>query len=103
MAAASAFEQAPGLLRRGGTCVYIGVPGGKKDLVRNSIAALTGAELTVRGSNVGTRGDLAEAIAFAANGLVTAKIERQPLGRANQVLERMRKGRILGRVVLEIA
>lgn len=102
-AAASAFEQAPGLLRRGGTCVYIGVPGGKKDLVRNSIAALTGAELTVRGSNVGTRGDLAEAIAFAANGLVTAKIERQPLGRANQVLERMRKGQILGRVVLTLA
>jgi len=33
---------------------------------------------------------------------VTAKIERQPLGRVNQVLERMRKGRILGRVVLDL-
>ena len=50
----------------------------------------------------GTRADLAEAIAFAANGLVTAKIERQPLGRVNQVLERMRKGKILGRVVLDL-
>ena len=61
---------------------------------------MVGTELTVRGSNVGTRADLAEAIAFAANGLVTAKIERQPLGRVNQVLDRMRKGKILGRVVL---
>jgi len=78
------------------------VPGGKKDEVRNSIAALVGGELTLRGSNVGTRADLAEAIAFAANGLVTAKIERQPLSRANQVLERMRKGQILGRVVLDL-
>ena len=101
-AAPRAFEQAVGLLRRGGTCVYIGVPGGKKDEVRNSIAALVGAELTLRGSNVGTRADLAEAIAFAANGLVTAKIERQPLSRANRVLERMRKGQILGRVVLDL-
>jgi alcohol dehydrogenase, propanol-preferring len=102
-AAPRAFEQAVGLLRGGGTCVYIGIPGGKKDWVRNSIAALAGAELTVRGSNVGTRADLAEAIAFAANGLVTAKVERQPLGRANQVLARMREGRILGRVVLALA
>jgi propanol-preferring alcohol dehydrogenase len=98
-----AFEQAVGLLRGGGTCVYIGLPGGKKDWIRSSIAALVGTELTVRGSNVGTRADLAEAIAFAANGLVTAKIERQPLGRVNQVLDRMRKGKILGRVVLDLA
>jgi len=33
---------------------------------------------------------------------VTAKIERQPLSRANRVLERMRKGQILGRVVLDL-
>jgi len=98
-----AFEQAVGLLRGAGTCVYIGLPGGKKDWIRSSIAALVGTELTVRGSNVGTRADLAEAIAFATNGLVTAKIERQPLGRVNQVLERMRKGKILGRVVLDLA
>jgi propanol-preferring alcohol dehydrogenase len=98
-----AFEQAAGLLRPGGTCVYIGVPGGPGDRIRNSISAIVGGELTIRGSNVGTREDLAEAIAFAANGLVTARIERQPLGRINQVLARMRKGRILGREVLEIA
>jgi propanol-preferring alcohol dehydrogenase len=98
-----AFEQAAGLLRPGGTCVYIGVPGGTGDRIRNSISAIVGGELTIRGSNIGTREDLAEAIAFAANGLVTARIEREPLGRVNQVLARMRQGRILGRVVLEIA
>ena len=100
--APQAFEQAIGMLRPAGTVCYIGLPGGKKDWIRSSIAALVGTELTVRGSNVGTRADLAEAIAFAASGLVTAKIERQPLGSVNQVLERMRKGRILGRVVLDL-
>ena len=98
-----AFEQAVELLRRGGTCVYIGVPGGKGDQIRTSISALIGGELSLRGSSVGTRADLAEAIDFAANGLVKAKVERQPLGNVNQVLDRMREGRIMGRVVLKIA
>ena len=64
---------------------------------------MVGRELTIRGSNVGTRQDLAEAIAFAANGLVAAKIERQPLGRINRIFNQMRKGKIVGRIVLEIA
>ncbi len=101
-ASPKAFEQAIELLRPGGTCIYIGIPGGRQERIRNSIAALVGRELTLRGSNVGTRLDLAEAIGFAANGLIRAKIERQPLARANQVLDRMRKGHILGRVVLQI-
>ena len=102
-ASPKAFEQAVELLRPGGTCIYIGIPGGRQERIRNSVAALVGRELTLRGSNVGTRSDLAEAIAFAANGLVRTEIERQPLARANQVLDRMRKGRILGRVVLQVA
>jgi alcohol dehydrogenase, propanol-preferring len=101
-ASPKAFEQAVELLRPGGTCIYIGIPGGRHERIRNSIAALVGRELTVRGSNVGSRLDLAEAIGFATNGLIRPKIERQPLARANQVLDRMRKGRILGRVVLQI-
>jgi propanol-preferring alcohol dehydrogenase len=100
--ATKAFEQAVGMLRPGGTVVYIGVPGGKADTVRSSIAAIVGSELSVRGSNVGTRLDLAEAVAFASNGLVRARIEKQPLSAVNRVFERMRKGRIVGRVVLAI-
>ena len=46
--------------------------------------------------------DLQEAIDFAANGLVRAKIERQPLTAINDIFARMKKGQIAGRVVLAI-
>lgn len=101
--AASAFEQAIGMLRPGGTVAFIGLPGGDKDGIRASISMLVNGELSVRGSNVGTRLDLAAAVDFAARGLVTAKIERQPLSAINAVFERMRKGQINGRVVLAIS
>ncbi len=56
----------------------------------------------MRGSNVGTRQDLNEAIAFAASGLVKADIETQPLENINAIFARMKKGEITGRVVLAI-
>ncbi len=101
--APQAFEQAIGMLRPAGTVCYIGLPGGKKDEIRASISAITNWELSVRGSNVGTRLDLNEAVAFAANGLVTAKIRTAPLGKINEIFDEMRAGKILGRVVLKLA
>ncbi|PZF78220.1 alcohol dehydrogenase AdhP [Aestuariivirga litoralis] len=101
--AAKAFEQAVLMLRPGGTVAYIGLPGGKSDEIRASISAITNWELSVRGSNVGTRQDLNEAIAFAANGLVKATIRTAELEEINAVFEEMRKGRIVGRVVLKMA
>lgn len=101
--ASKAFEQAVLMLRPGGTVAYIGLPGGKSDEIRASISAITNWELSVRGSNVGTRQDLNEAIAFAANGLVKATIRTVELEDINAVLDEMRKGRIVGRVVLKLA
>ena len=101
--ATQAFEQSIGMLRPGGTVVFLGLPGGKADELRTSIAAISGRELSVRGSSVGTRLDLEEAVAFALRGTVAAKIETAPLARANDVLDRMRQGKIVGRVVLKIA
>jgi propanol-preferring alcohol dehydrogenase len=100
--ATRAFEQAILMLRPAGTVAYIGLPGGKADEIRASISAISSWELTVTGSNVGTRLDLDEAIAFAANGLVKATIEKQKLSAANKVFDRMRQGKIVGRVVLDI-
>lgn len=101
--APQAFEQAIGMLRPAGTVCYIGLPGGKKDEIRTSISAITNWELSVRGSNVGTRLDLNEAVAFAANGLVTAKIKTAPLAKINEIFDEMRAGKILGRMVLKLA
>ena len=101
--ASRAFEQAVLMLRPAGTVAYIGLPGGKADQIRTSISAITNWELSVRGSNVGTRLDLNEAVDFAVNGLVRAKIQTQPLTAVNRIFDKMRQGKIVGRVVLKIA
>jgi propanol-preferring alcohol dehydrogenase len=100
--ATQAFEQAIGMLSPAGTVAYIGLPGGKADQIRASISGIVNWELSVRGSNVGTRLDLDEAVAFALRGQVAAKIETAPLSSAMAVLNRMRRGKIVGRVVLTI-
>jgi propanol-preferring alcohol dehydrogenase len=101
--ATRAFEQSILMLRAAGTVVYIGLPGGKSDEIRTSIAAITNWELTVRGSNVGTRQDLNEAVAFAANGLVKATVRTAPLEAINGIFDEMRRGTIVGRVVLTLS
>src|ERR1700675_2827907 len=60
-----AFKQAIGMLRRGGTCVLNGLPPGEFPV---SIFDVVLNGYTVRGSIVGTRLDLEEALSFAAEG-----------------------------------
>ena len=58
---------------------------------------------TLRGSIVGTRKDLEEALAFAADGKVKATIETQPLDAINKVFDRLKQGKVNGRIVLDIS
>lgn len=95
----AAFKQAMGMLRRGGTCVLNGLPPGEFPV---SIFDLVLNRYTLRGSIVGTRKDLEEALAFAAEGRVKATIEMQPLESINDVFDRLKHGKVNGRVVLEI-
>jgi propanol-preferring alcohol dehydrogenase len=44
---------------------------------------------------------MAETLAFAVDGKVKADIELQPLSAINQVFERLRKGDVASRVVLD--
>lgn len=53
------------------------------------------------GKPFGTRQDMAEALAYAAEGKDTAAIELQPLSSINRVLERLEPGDVALRVVLE--
>jgi propanol-preferring alcohol dehydrogenase len=96
----AAFAQGTAMLRRGGTCVLNGLPPGDFPL---NIFDMVFRCLTVRGSLVGTRADLKEALAFAAAGQVKATIETSPLEEVNDVLDRLRSGKVSGRVVLKIA
>ncbi|MGA8500249.1 MAG: alcohol dehydrogenase AdhP [Candidatus Sulfotelmatobacter sp.] len=95
-----AFKQALGTLRRGGTCVLNGLPPGEFPV---SIFDLVLNGQTVRGSIVGTRKDLEEALQFAAEGKVKATIEEQPLASINDIFDRLKKGKVNGRIVLDIA
>ena len=56
--------------------------------------------ITIRGSIVGSRQDLAEAIAFAAEGKARAEIHRTKLDSINQVFSDLKAGTIVGRAVL---
>ncbi|MCR6700176.1 MAG: alcohol dehydrogenase AdhP [Dokdonella sp.] len=95
-----AFEQALGMVRRGGTVSLNGLPPGDFPL---SIFDMVLNGITVRGSIVGTRLDLEESLAFAARGAVKATVSTDRLENVNDVFERMRQGRIEGRVVLDLA
>ena len=71
--------------------------------MRASISAISGWELSITGSNIGTRQDLNEAVAFAARGQVKAQISLASLDDINLIFERMRKGQLVGRTVLKIS
>ncbi|MDR6500831.1 propanol-preferring alcohol dehydrogenase [Burkholderia ambifaria] len=93
----SAFAQALGMVRRGGTVALNGLPPGDFPLPIFS-TVLNG--ITVRGSIVGTRRDLQESLDFAADGLVRAHIHRDRLGNINDVFAKLREGKVDGRIVL---
>lgn len=94
-----AFEQAVQIIRRGGTMVLNGLPPGKFDL---SIFDMVLDGITVRGSIVGTRLDLKEALEIAARGNVKAHINVEPLENINDIFDRMEAGKIDGRIVVDL-
>ena len=57
--------------------------------------------ITVRGSIVGTRLDLQEALDFAEQGKVKATVATDALENINDMFSRMRAGEIEGRVVID--
>ena len=91
-----AFGQAIGMTRRGGTIVFNGLPPGDFPAPIFDIV-LKG--LTIRGSIVGTRQDLAEAIEFYAAGKIHPTFTKRPLEDINQILGAMKAGTVGGRVV----
>ncbi|PJK09041.1 alcohol dehydrogenase AdhP [Lysobacteraceae bacterium NML120232] len=94
-----AFAQATGMLRRGGTMSLVGLPPGDFPL---DIFGMVLNGITVRGSIVGTRLDLQESLAFAADGKVKATVATEKLENINDVFARMHRGEIEGRIVLDM-
>lgn len=96
----AAFSQGVGMLRRGGTMSLVGLPPGNFPL---PIFEVVLKGLTIRGSIVGTRMDLEEALLFAAEGKVHATYATEPLENINSIFSRLRDARIEGRIVLDFA
>ena len=93
----AAFAQALRMVRRKGTVSLVGLPPGD---FPTPIFDVVLKRITVRGSIVGTRADLAEAIAFAAEGKVRAHVHEARLDEINRVLSDLRSGKVDGRIVL---
>ncbi|MFC6418817.1 zinc-dependent alcohol dehydrogenase [Sanguibacter inulinus] len=94
------FPQALSMLRPGGTVSLVGLPPGDFPL---SIFDTVLRGLTVRGSIVGTRLDMLEAVDFFSRGVVSTTFERQPMDAINDIFARMTTGAIDGRVVLDMS
>ena len=95
----AAFAQALQLVRRRGTVSLVGLPPGD---IQTPIFDVVLKRITIRGSIVGTRKDLAEAIQFAAEGKVKAHIHKGKLEDINRVFADLEAGRVDGRIVLDL-
>jgi propanol-preferring alcohol dehydrogenase len=95
-----AFRQGVGMIGKRGTRVLVGLPPGESPLTPFDVVANC---ITVRGSFVGTRQDMVEALGFALDGKVKSDdIEVQPLSAIDRVFERLQHGDVASRVVLEM-
>ncbi|WP_263118973.1 alcohol dehydrogenase AdhP [Cellulomonas sp. RIT-PI-Y] len=96
---AHAFPQAVGALRRGGTVALVGLPPEQFPL---DIFTTVLRGLTVRGSIVGTRKDMAEAVDFFARGKIHPTYSVRPIADINAIFGEMEQGAIDGRIVLDL-
>jgi propanol-preferring alcohol dehydrogenase len=94
----SAFGQSIHMARRGATIVFNGLPAGDFPA---SIFEIVLKGLTVRGSIVGTRQDMREALDFFSRGQIQPTVATRPLSDINAVFDEMKNGKIDGRVVIQ--
>lgn len=93
------FQQAAEYVRPRGSVVCIGLPAGAylKAPVFESVIKM----VTIKGSYVGNRKDSAEAIDFFRRGLIKAPFKVVGLSELQMVYDKMIKGEIAGRYVLD--
>ncbi|MCW8113867.1 alcohol dehydrogenase AdhP [Yersinia intermedia] len=97
--AKAAFNQAVNSVRAGGKVVCVAVPKGTLDL---NIVKTVLDGITIVGSLVGTRQDLAEAFEHARVGRVVPVVHARRLDEINDIFLEMEKGTIQGRMVIDL-
>jgi propanol-preferring alcohol dehydrogenase len=93
------FHQASEYIRPRGTIVAIGMPANA--FLRAPVFDTVVKMITIKGSYVGNRRDTAEAIQFFARGLVSAPLEVMGLSQLQEIFERLRAGKVKGRIVVD--
>jgi propanol-preferring alcohol dehydrogenase len=93
----AAIQQAFRSIKRTGTLITSGLSTNQYEL---PIVDTVLKGISIRGSYLGTRADLAEVFRLAETGVGRAHIERHSLDETPEVFEAMRRGEILGRAVV---
>lgn len=96
-AARAAFDLGFKCLRPAGTLAVVGLP---PEPLQFSALAIVSREARIVGSSVGTREDLRATLDLAAAGKLRCHCHIRPLAEANQALDELRAGGVLGRTVL---
>ncbi|KAF3936693.1 hypothetical protein ABW19_dt0200519 [Dactylella cylindrospora] len=93
------FQQAAEYVRPRGTVICIGLPA--KAYLRAPVFESVVRMITIKGSYVGNRKDTAEALEFYRRGVINAPFKVVGLSELPMVYEKMQKGEIAGRYVLD--
>jgi alcohol dehydrogenase, propanol-preferring len=94
-----AYEAALRYLRKGGTLMVVGMA---SEPISVSTQAMVSLEARIIGSAVGTREDLRQMLDLvAANPSIRCRVETRSLSAAGEVLDSLRRGDLVGRVVLK--
>ena len=99
-AAKAAYDMAFYCVRPTGILLAVGLPA--QDICFPPILMAAG-EIRIQASAVGTRQDLQEILDLGAAGKVHCEVATQPLCQANEVLEKLRRGQVSGRLALRIS
>ena len=94
------FEQAYRSLRRGGTLVLVGLPA--DNYVRLPVFETVFDGITIKGSIVGNRVDLAETLELHAAGKTKIEREARKLEEVNSAFDEVEKGQAKARLVFDL-
>lgn len=96
-ASAAAYETALRVLKKGGTLAVVGMP---NEPFKVSAVAMVSGETRIVASAVGTRQDLKEMFELVERFPIRCHVETRALDALPEVFEEMKRGAVLGRVVL---
>lgn len=98
---AFSYNQAPQYMAVGSTMVTVGLPK-EGDLLSISPMTIAARKLKIVGTYVGTKSDIVEALDFVKRGVVTPPVTVRKMQDCQEVLEQMRAGKVVGRIVFDL-